>query len=280
MATLKAPSEKAGNNAAPHANMRTLAKHALWRLHAAGRGLRGLGPAYCIACNQKSAAFLPYRKGKRELSPILRDVRIVGSDLDRFRCPRCGATDRERHLIAYLENLPIDLFHDKRIMHFAPEASLGRLISQHRPRRYVQADLSPADATIIRMDLTAIPVDTGSVDLVVANHVLEHISDDRLALREIHRVLSPGGYAILQTPFSPGLPATLEIAAVRTRAARKELYGQEDHVRLYGADIITRFESCGLTARIRTHEDLLPSLDPARHGVNAAEPLFLFMKPA
>lgn len=259
--------------------MRTMVKHALWRLHASARGMRGKGPAYCLACRQTSPAFLPYRKGSRGLSPILRDIGIVGSDLDRFRCPYCGATDRERHLLAYLERLPLDLFRGRRILHFAPEASLRRYISEHEPREYVQADLFPADRAVVRMDLTALPVGSDYFDLVVVNHVLEHVADDMLALREIHRVLRPGGYAILQTPFSPRLAATLEIAAIRTREARMELYGQEDHVRLYGADIVTHFESSGLVARIRNHEDALPDIDPARFGVNASEPLFLFVKP-
>lgn len=259
--------------------MRTKIKHALWRLQATARGALGKGPAYCLACRRASPAFLPYRKGSRGLSPILRDIGIVGSDLERFRCPNCGATDRERHLLAYLERLSLDLFHGKRILHFAPEVSLRHLILQHEPQEYIQADLFPTDSVVARMDLAAIPIDADYFDLVVANHVLEHVADDMLALREIHRVLRPGGHAILQTPFSPHLPATLEIAAIQTCDARRELYGQEDHVRLYGADIVTRIESSGLAACIHTHEDTLPGLDPIRHGVNASEPFFLFVKP-
>lgn len=260
--------------------IRSIAKHAIWWLHATARRSRGKGPAYCLACRRTVPAFLPYRKGSCALPPVLRDLGIVGSDLDRFRCPRCGSTDRERHLLAYLKSLSQGLFRDKRVLHFAPELSISRLISQHGPKEYIQADLFPANAQVVRMDLTAIPAKTDYFDVVVANHVLEHVADDRKALREIHRVLRPSGHAILQTPFSPRLPATLEIAAVQSSEARMQLYGQEDHVRLYGADIVARFESSGLMARIGRHAEVIPNIDAALYGVNANEPFFLFVKPA
>lgn len=260
--------------------LRSIAKHVIWWVRATTRGLRGKGRAYCLACRRTVPAFLPYRKGSRALPPVLQDLGIVGSDLDRFRCPHCGSTDRERHLLAYLESLSQDLFRNRRILHFAPELSISRLISQHEPKEYIQADLFPSNAQVVRMDLTAIPADPDYFDVVLANHVLEHVADDRQALREIHRVLRPGGYAILQTPFSPALPATLEIAAVQSPEARMQLYGQEDHVRLYGADIVARLESSGLTARIARHAEIIPDIDAARFGVNANEPFFLFVKPA
>jgi SAM-dependent methyltransferase len=258
--------------------MKATAKRLAWSMRAITRGIRGNGPAYCLVCKRNVPAFLPYRNGSRGLSPILRDMGIVGSDLDRFRCPSCGSTDRERHLIAYLGVYPVDLFRDAKILHFAPEQHVRDFVTQHQPCEYVLADLFPTDPSIMRMDLTALPTETNYFDLVIANHVLEHVADDALALSEIHRTMRPGGHAILQTPFSPRLSTTLEIAAVRSPDARLQLYGQEDHVRLYGADIVAKFEASGLIACIRKHQDALAGMDPHRYGVNADEPLFLFTK--
>lgn len=271
--------ERTFGNCAKHTmGMKATVKHLTWLLHAAALGLHGNTPGYCLICRRNVPAFLPYRKGSRGLSPILRDVGLVGSDLDRFRCPRCGSTDRERHLIAYLDAQPFDLFHGKRVLHFAPEPHVRNFVTQRHPSEYILADLFPTLPSIVRMDLTALPTESDYFDVVIANHVMEHVADDSRALSEIQRTLRPGGHAILQTPFSPRLPATLEITAVRSPEARLQLYGQEDHVRLYGNDIITRFESSGLTSRTRTHQDTLSDLEPSRHGVNAFEPFFLYAK--
>ena len=258
--------------------MKATAKNLIWSVRAITRGIRGKGPAYCLVCKRAVPAFLPYRNGSHGLSPILRDVGIVGSDLDRFRCPSCGSTDRERHLIAYLRVHPVDLVSDRKILHFAPEQHVRAFVTQHQPREYVQADLFPVNPSIARMDLTALTTETDYFDLVIANHVLEHVADDSPALSEIRRTLRPGGHAILQTPFSPRLSTTLEIPAVQSPDARLQLYGQEDHVRLYGADIVARFEASGLTSCVCKHQDALADIEPHRHGVSAAEPFFLFEK--
>lgn len=85
-----------------------------------------------------------------------------------------------------------------------------------------------------------------------------------------------GGFAILQTPYSARLHTTLEDPGIGDDAARLAIYGQEDHVRLFGQDIFKRFEGSGLVADIRRHDEVMPDIDPKRYGVNRAEPLFLF----
>lgn len=82
-----------------------------------------------------------------------------------------------------------------------------------------------------------IPCEDGRFDLVVANHVLEHVAADRAAVSEVARVLAPGGHAVLQTPYSSVLRATFEDPGVSSPVARLQLYGQEDHLRLFGLDI-------------------------------------------
>ena len=128
------------------------------------------------------------------------------------------------------------------------------------------------------MDLLATGLETGSVDLLIANHVLEHVEDDLKALTEIRRVLKPGGRTVLQTPYSGSLHRTWQDHGIVDNDSRLQAYGQEDHVRLYGQDIFERFVSTGLVSRVGSHQDLLPEVDTKRAGINPKEPFMLFEK--
>lgn len=220
---------------------------------------------------------MPYREGFRV--PSMDALDLVSGDMSRFGCPRCGAHDRERHLKMYMEASGMAAkLGTMRILHFAPEALLGQWIQSLLPMTYVACDLHPTSAHVVRVDAEAIQFEADSFDLVIANHVLEHVSDDGKALSEIARVLSPGGHAILQTPYSAMLERTWEDKGIVSPEARLHAYGQEDHVRLYGRDIFAKFASFGLSSRISDHRTLLPDIDGARYGVGTAEPFFLYQK--
>jgi SAM-dependent methyltransferase len=133
---------------------------------------------------------------------------------------------------------------------------------------------------VVKADMEAMPFADAAFDLVIANHVLEHVDDERKALGEVARVLAPGGFAILQTPYSARLHATWRDPGIDTPEARLQAYGQEDHVRLFGRDIFERIASAGFESHVRRHAELLGDVDPGVAGVNAAEPFFLFRKPA
>lgn len=234
---------------------------------------------YCVICERRVSSYRPYRDGLASAAPLMRALQVIGSDVVDHTCPNCGAHDRERHLLLYLRASGLfDELPKLRILHFAPEARLtGRLMEQ-APREHVKCDLVPTAAGVQRVDLLAMPFAVASFDLVIANHVIEHVDDDRKALAEIVRVLAPGGRAILQTPYSPMLTRTWEDAGIQDESARLQAFGQEDHVRLYGSDIFARFESAGLASRVRTHAELLAQHDAYYNGVNAREPFFLFQR--
>jgi SAM-dependent methyltransferase len=222
---------------------------------------------------------MPYMQGWRSVPPLARSIGMVGSDPERFECPRCGSHDRERHLLLYLEAAGLlESMGGKTIVHFAPERHLSRCIESLGAARYLKCDLYPQAKDVLQVDLLATGLADSSVDLLIANHVLEHVDDDLLALAEIHRILKVGGLAILQTPYSPRLHATWQDRGLDDPDARLQAYGQSDHVRLYGRDIFDRIASMGFMSDSRMHAELLDGLDCRAYGVNAAEPLFLFRK--
>lgn len=235
--------------------------------------------AFCTACVSHIGRFLPYRNGWKGAPPLMVGLEMIGSDLDRFSCPKCGSHDRERHLMLYFEKFGIwKKFNGARILHFAPEPRLSEKISACQPANYILADLYPTAPNIQKVDIHNIPYETDFFDFVICNHVLEHVTDDQHALNEICRALKKGGLAILQTPYSAKLKTTFSDPGIDTDELRLQLYGQEDHVRLFGADIVSRFESCGLTSRLAQHETSLAHIRPDRFGVNNKEPFFMFEK--
>ncbi|WP_291231027.1 class I SAM-dependent methyltransferase [Dokdonella sp.] len=238
------------------------------------------GRKSCVLCGHHVWRFMPYRRGSRVVAPLMRTLDVVGSNVDHFECPRCGAHDRERHLFLYLKcSGVLARMRGRNILHFAPEKHLSNLISAQEPAEYVQADLYPNAPGVQRVDMLAMPFADGSFDVLIANHVLEHVPDASAALAEIFRVLKPGGETILQTPYSRKLQHTWEDAGIDTPQARLYAHGQEDHVRLFGRDIFERITAAGFESNVQLHADLLQAYDPATHGVNPAEPFFLFRKP-
>jgi len=220
-----------------------------------------------------------YRGGTRGVQPLSRVLHNIGSDVENFSCPRCGAHDRERHLLLYFRATHLlDEIKDKSVLHFAPERRLAAIVQAAAPATYVKADLFPASPDVKRVDIAAMPFNDQTFDFVIANHVLEHVADDAKVLSEIHRVLRIGGYAVLQTPYSPRLTRTWQDAGIDTDDARLVAFGQEDHVRIFGRDIFERFVAAGFQSLVGEHDDLLSDTDPRRLGVNAREPFFLFRR--
>jgi len=216
------------------------------------------------------------RTGAPKLARVLG---VIGSDIDHFECPHCDAHDRERHLLLYLEATGLlDAMRGKSVLHFAPEKHLSRRIEDVVPARYVRCDLHPRVPHVQRVDMLDMPFDNESFDFVIANHVWEHVSDDFKALVEVRRVLKIGGYAILQTPYSSKLHHTWQDDGIDNDAARLQAYGQEDHMRLFGRDIFTRFNAAGLVSCVRRHDKVLSGVNAVVLGINPREPLFLFRR--
>jgi SAM-dependent methyltransferase len=160
----------------------------------------------------------------------------------------------------------------------APETRLSEYILSYGPSLYVSGDLNPDNDYLRRIDMQQIPFPDETFDLVICNHILEHVDDAVAALREMHRVLRPGARAICQTPFATRLTKTLEEPLLQSTEDRLFFYGQEDHVRLFGLDLEDLIRQAGFVGRIVPHGEILPDADPELLGINEKEPFFDFVR--
>ena len=192
-------------------------------------------------------------------------------------CPRCGAQERHRALWLYMRERTDLLGRNISILHWAPEYALQRSLSELPNAAYVSADLG-GDEAMQHMDITDVPFKDDAFDLIVCVHVLEHVGDDRGALREMLRVLRPGGIALVLVPIVLEQP-TLEDPAIATPEQRKLHYWQEDHVRLYGGDFRDRLAEAGFKVTV---DGWIRTLDQAtldRYGLFPLEDIYVCAKP-
>jgi SAM-dependent methyltransferase len=235
---------------------------------------------HCCICRHDVEQWLPHPHRER-FSEFIHLVETIGSDLAVYQCPHCRCTDRDRHLWLYLQAAGIrQAIPGARVLHLAPEAHLERLIDALAPARYVRGDLHPTRAGHLRIDAEQLPFAAGDFDLIICNHVLEHVASPQRALSEFHRCLVPGGVLIAQTPYSSRLKTTLEVDGPVSPEFAHRFYGQEDHVRLFGNDIERYFRAAGFDGQLLRHESLLPDVDAQHSGCNAREPLFAFWRPS
>lgn len=186
-------------------------------------------------------------------------------------CPSCDSRPRHRLLKLWMDR-EMRLSEGADILHFAAERWV-RAEMEARGARYRTADLN--DRFDLQLDITAIALPDRSLDMVIANHVLEHV-DDRAALAEIHRVLRPGGLAVLTVPLIEGFERTYEDAGHDTPEARRLHYGDADHLRWYGRDFRDRLAAAGFSVAEFT------ALEPhaTRHALHRGEKVFIGLRPA
>ena len=166
-----------------------------------------------------------------------------GGQRENALCPYCISTERLRLEYLYLQN-HTNIFDSKnKVLHFAPEYCLEWLLKKNRNIDYYSGDIEKGTAMYI-VDMTDICFGDNEFDFVIFNHVLEHIFEDKKALKEVQRVLKPGGLAVITVPISQNTEATIETPTTSDEE-RLELYGQKDHYRLYGADFPNRLVSVG-----------------------------------
>lgn len=164
------------------------------------------------------------------------------------RCPNCGSRERDRIIGLHLRRTGLSVA-GRRVLHLAPEASFYR---QWRGMPgYVAADLARTRTSERRVDITAIDFASGAFDLIICNHVLEHVADEARAISELARVLAPAGLAVISVPLSPERATTWTPPVEMPRAEVERICGP-GHLRLNGMDFEDRLRAGGfVTERIR-----------------------------
>jgi len=207
---------------------------------------------WCPVCEKSSRKFLHFG------DPVRKDA----------RCPRCGALERHRLVWLYFTRMT-DLFdgNPKKMLHLAPEPCLESRLRNRLGESYLSADLLNR-AAMVKMDVTAIQFPAAYFDVIYCSHVLEHVLDDRKAMREFYRVLKRDGWAIILVPISA--EQTVEAPAITDPAERRKIFGQEDHVRRYGPDYVERLKEAGFKVSITRPGDLCDDGEVKRLGLTAA----------
>ena len=157
-----------------------------------------------------------------------------------------GTLSLERHRLCwlYLQN-ETDLFtQPQKLLHFAPEQAFLKRFRKIKHLDYTTTDLNSPIADV-KADICNLPFDDNSFNFIICNHVLEHIPEDMKAMKELYRVLAPGGTAILQVPYDRDRNTTFEDDSITDPKERARIFGQYDHVRAYGMDYFEKLEATG-----------------------------------
>ncbi len=214
---------------------------------------------YCPVCERSFCKFLESGVNSRRNS----------------RCPCCGSLERHRLLwvaLRYLQDKGVIKW-GGRLLHIAPESCLAERFGQEYD--YLSIDLDGKKA-MMAMDITTMTFKDESFDVIVCNHVLEHIPDDEKAMKELYRVLKHGGWASIQVPIKGKV--TQEDLSVTDPKERRRLYGQEDHVRYYGLDYVNQLKDVGFDTLLIQKSDLLEIDDQARMSLSVENEVILCRK--
>ncbi|MDB5246634.1 MAG: Methyltransferase type 11 [Segetibacter sp.] len=215
---------------------------------------KGFSCNFCGATYQKFVPEFP----SSETSGAIGINEVIAGYGENVYCPNCLSKNRERLVLAVIQNM-LSIEH-KTILHFSPEKHLYNYLKSKTVVTTV--DLEPGfyrniDSAISYANATNLRFNNESFDMIIANHVLEHIPDDAKAMNEMYRVLKTGGTAILQVPYSERLPTTIEEPFIRDPKKQERLFGQKDHVRIYSlSDYTKRLKTAGFQVNVLSPQKL------------------------
>lgn len=216
----------------------------------------------CPVCNGTFRKFLPYGVESRE----------------NVLCPKCLSLERHRSVWLYLKHFTDFFSAPKQFLHVAPEQCFHPRFKKLEHLHYVTADLESPLADL-HFDIHDIPLENNRFDMVMCNHVLEHVADDLLVMREILRVLKPGGMGILQVPQDHSRQDTYEDSRITDPREREKHFRQKDHVRLYGLDYGDRLRQAGFEVDEIRVPQLIGEEQAARYRLDFSEILYVAKKP-
>jgi len=235
-----------------------LARAALRRLPAGARRRLYRGDArFCPVCESRLARFLPFG----------------GSGRAEAYCPVCESLERHRlHWLYLRERTALFDGRPRHWLHVAPEAVLAAKLRSLPGVRYVSADLADPRAGL-RLDVMRVPFADDVFDAIFCSHVLEHVPDDRAAMRELFRVLRPGGIALLPVPPIRA-ERTDEDPCLADPAQRRRRFGHPDHLRRYGRDYPERLREAGFRVEQVGAAELVGESGVRRLGLGNGDEVF------
>jgi SAM-dependent methyltransferase len=208
---------------------------------------------FCPVCGRGSRRFVSFGRPRR------RDA----------QCVWCASLERHRLFWLYvqrrsglLDGAPL------KVLHVAPESCFAPRLRAQLGTGYLTADMKGGRADV-QMDVTGINYPDETFDRIICSHVLEHVPDDRKAMRELRRVLKKSGEAVILVPVDDRL-RTYEDPTITSSSQRTRAFGQYDHVRRYGADYVDRLREAAFAVETLTVEDLASSEEASRMGLRPA----------
>ena len=205
----------------------------------------------CTVCGRRFRKFLPYG-------------RIVKRD--NALCPSCLSLERHRLIWLFLKTKTDFFTAELKVLHVAPEYCFIKRFKALPNLDYTTGDLESPLADI-KMDIREIPFGDDTFDVVICNHTLEHVVEDLLAMKELYRVLKPGGWGILNSPINEKRDVTYEDFSITDPKEMEKHFGQRDHVREYGLDYTDSLSKAGFTPNTQDVIAELTSEEVERYGL-------------
>ena len=218
----------------------------------------------CPVCERKFRKFLSYGSKVAHRDNVL--------------CPYDLTLERHRVMWLYLKNKS-DFFTkpNLKVMHIAPEQCFHGKFKKQKNLDYVTGDLLSPIADL-HFDLHDIPLEDNQYEVIFCNHVMEHVKDDLQCMKELYRIMKPGGWGIMQVPIDTSRTTTYEDWSITTPEEREKHFWQYDHVRLYGLNYPDRLREAGFNVEVVDFSKELPTEVFERYRIPKSELLYIVSK--
>ncbi|MCH2235205.1 MAG: methyltransferase domain-containing protein [Crocinitomicaceae bacterium] len=218
----------------------------------------------CPVCGKSYRKFLSYGSSVAHRENVL--------------CPYDLTLERHRAIWLYL-NRKTDFFTkpDLTMMHIAPEQCFLDKFKKQENLKYTTGDLVSPIADL-HFDLHAIPLEDNQYEVIFCNHVMEHVKNDLQCMKELYRIMKPGGWGIMQVPIDASRNETYEDWSITSPEEREKHFWQKDHVRLYGLNYPNRLEEAGFRVDVVDLSELMPEEEFVKYRIPKTELVYVVNK--